>query len=104
MVDELISDNLEPFLAPPNLSRIDIKSLMAYVTKLIKDCVNIASSCKTIRGNLEQYSLSAISALAERAVAALVPRGSNQVRVRHQPQDCQGARSHHPAGHTRHRR
>ena len=25
-------------------------------------------------GNLEQYSLSAISALAERAVAALVPR------------------------------
>ena len=28
---------------------------------------------KTI-GNLEQYSLSAISALAERAVAALVPR------------------------------
>ena len=28
MVDELISDNLEPFLAPPNLSRIDIKSLM----------------------------------------------------------------------------
>ena len=26
------------------------------------------------RGNLEQYSLSAISALAERAVAALVPR------------------------------
>jgi hypothetical protein len=28
MVDELISENLEPFLAPPNLSRIDIKSLM----------------------------------------------------------------------------
>jgi hypothetical protein len=27
-----------------------------------------------ICGNLEQYSLSAISALAERAVAALVPR------------------------------
>ena len=27
-----------------------------------------------IEGNLEQYSLSAISALAERAVAALVPR------------------------------
>jgi hypothetical protein len=26
------------------------------------------------RGNLEQYSLSAISALAERVVAALVPR------------------------------
>src|SRR5262249_39852207 len=26
------------------------------------------------KGNLEQYSLSAISALAERAVAALVPR------------------------------
>ena len=29
---------------------------------------------KTIGGNLEQYSLSAISVLAERAVAALVPR------------------------------
>ena len=28
----------------------------------------------TNKGNLEQYSLSAISALAERAVAALVPR------------------------------
>ena len=28
MVDELISENLEPFLAPPNLSRMDIKSLM----------------------------------------------------------------------------
>ena len=29
---------------------------------------------RLIKGNLEQYSLSAISALAERAVAALVPR------------------------------
>jgi predicted transcriptional regulator len=29
---------------------------------------------KQAKGNLEQYSLSAISALAERAVAALVPR------------------------------
>jgi hypothetical protein len=29
---------------------------------------------RSISGNLEQYSLSAISALAERAVAALVPR------------------------------
>ena len=29
---------------------------------------------RTNSGNLEQYSLSAISALAERAVAALVPR------------------------------
>jgi len=29
---------------------------------------------QSTEGNLEQYSLSAISALAERAVAALVPR------------------------------
>ena len=33
-----------------------------------------SSSAPIIVGNLEQYSLSAISALAERAVAALVPR------------------------------
>jgi hypothetical protein len=34
----------------------------------------IAEKRREITGNLEQYSLSAISVLAERAVAALVPR------------------------------
>ena len=34
MVDELISENLEPFLAPPNLSRIDIKSLMGLLDQV----------------------------------------------------------------------
>jgi len=34
----------------------------------------IVSNCDYLLGNLEQYSLSVISALAERAVAALVPR------------------------------
>ena len=34
MVDELISENLEPFLAPPNLSRMDIKSLIGLRDQL----------------------------------------------------------------------
>ena len=34
MADELISENLEPFLAPPNLSCMDIKSLIGLRDQL----------------------------------------------------------------------
>jgi hypothetical protein len=48
-------------------------AVMAVTKRSIQAQKNrVPADTKTI-GNLEQYSLSAISALAERAVAALVP-------------------------------
>jgi hypothetical protein len=45
-----------------------------YDHHLLPVCRRTGLDAEEVMGNLEQYSLSAISALAERAVAALVPR------------------------------
>jgi len=47
MVDELISENLEPFLAPPNLSRMDIKSLMGLRDQVDGDCRGEGQKART---------------------------------------------------------
>src|SRR6516164_10871825 len=47
---------------------------VTYAAMIEAVSVVLGFDVKAIFGNLEQYSLSVISALAERAVAALVPR------------------------------
>jgi hypothetical protein len=55
-----------------------VEMVVGYLKAFTTLLLNKPSSSRPFKriyiGNLEQYSLSAISALAERAVAALVPR------------------------------
>jgi len=64
-----------------HIAQRDYSKAVVFLELARRECVQVhelleRGSVKTqlYKGNLEQYSLSAISALAERAVAALVPR------------------------------
>jgi predicted ATPase len=69
-------------MASSELDFITVKGFksISSIEKLALRPINIpigangSGKSNFIEGNLEQYSLSAISVLAERAVAALVPR------------------------------
>jgi hypothetical protein len=73
-----LNTNLHPYLASPYREDVSAEAIYSEAGDSWEVFDRVTFICKKaasgIQGNLEQYSLSAISALAERAVAALVPR------------------------------
>jgi F0F1-type ATP synthase gamma subunit len=60
---------------PPIENATDsVKAVASIAAAVAAGELTATEAAELAKGNLEQYSLSAISALAERAVAALVPR------------------------------
>ena len=71
----LLSDQVERVKeAAAELTALHPDAIVAVNTPDVAAALSVTKTIPIVFGNLEQYLLSAISALAERAVAALVPR------------------------------